>query len=107
MTDHEELIQHLKGIRKVVINKCHGGFGLSDKAEARYKELAGITDPDWWYGDIDRDDPILVRVVEELGADADGNYADLKVVKIPADVDWEIDEYDGAEWVAERHRTWS
>ena len=57
--------------------------------------------------DVDRDDPYLVQVVEELGADANGRYAELKVVEIPADVDWIIEEYDGAEWVAERHRTWS
>ena len=31
---------------KVVINKCHGGFGISAAAESKYRELAGITDPD-------------------------------------------------------------
>lgn len=57
--------------------------------------------------DIARDDPYLVQVVEELGSDADGNHATLKIVEVPADVDWEIEEYDGNEWVAEVHRTWS
>jgi hypothetical protein len=38
---------------------------------------------------------------------ANGTYANLKVVTIPGDVDWEIGEYDGMEWVAEKHRTWS
>lgn len=33
-------------------------------------------------------------------------HADLKIVEIPPDVDWEINEYDGVEWVAETHRTW-
>jgi hypothetical protein len=47
-----------------------------------------------------------VAVVEELGARANGRHAELKVVEIPANVDWEIDEYDGAEWVAEKHRIW-
>jgi hypothetical protein len=27
-------------------------------------------------------------------------------VDIPDDVKWEIEEYDGNEWVAEVHRTW-
>jgi hypothetical protein len=54
-----------------------------------------------------RDDPLLVQVVEELGAAASGSCADLKVVEVPDGVDWTIDEYDGNEWVAERHRTWS
>jgi hypothetical protein len=54
-----------------------------------------------------RADPDLVAVVEELGEEANGNFAELKVVKIPFDVKWHIGEYDGAEWVAEDHRTWS
>lgn len=104
--DHEELIQQIKGVRKIVINRCYGGYGLSDEAEQRYKELAGITDPDWGYWDADRDDPYLVQVVEEMGEAADGNFANLMVVEIPADVNWEISEYDGIEHIAEVHRTW-
>jgi hypothetical protein len=91
---------------KVVINRDFGGFGLSDDAEALYKERKAITDPDWWYRDILRDDPVLVQIVEEMGSNANGDYAELKVVEIPDDVDWYIEEYDGSEWVAERHRTW-
>ena len=30
----------------------------------------------------------------------------LKVVEIPDGVDWEIEEYDGEEWVSEKHRVW-
>jgi len=105
--DHEKLVEHIKGIRKIVINKCYGGFGLSEAAERAYKELAGITDPDWYHREVARDDPYLVRVVEDLGEKADGSFANLKIVEIPADVNWEIGEYDGVEWVAEVHRTWS
>ncbi len=25
---------------------------------------------------------------------------------IPDDVKWQIEEYDGLEWIAEKHRTW-
>lgn len=49
--------------------------------------------------------PLLVQVVEELGDRAGGPCACLKVVEIPADVKWTIEEYDGLEWVAEAHRT--
>ena len=56
--------------------------------------------------DITRDDPVLVQVVEEMGRDANGRCAELRVVEIPDDVKWEIEEYDGKEWVAEVHRTW-
>lgn len=57
--------------------------------------------------DFERDDPILVQVVEELGEAASGRCARLKVVEIPDGIDYEIDEYDGNEHVAEKHRTWS
>lgn len=55
---------------------------------------------------IPRDDPILIQVVEELGEEANGIAAELKIVEIPDDVEWVIEEYDGKEWVAEKHRIW-
>jgi len=91
---------------KVVINKCHGGFGLSEEAENKYKELAGITNPNFYDRSIARDDEHLIAVVELLGSAADSRYSELKIVDIPEDVDWYIEEYDGLEWVAEKHRTW-
>lgn len=58
--------------------------------------------------DIPRDDPDLVAVVEELGSDvASDAYGRLVVVDIPDGVQWQIEEYDGNEYVAEVHRTWS
>lgn len=57
--------------------------------------------------DIQRDDPDLVAVVEMMGIAANDKFSCLKVVEIPSDVLWQIAEYDGAEWVAEQHRTWS
>jgi hypothetical protein len=45
--------------------------------------------------------------VEDLDIHSYGVHAELKVVDVPDDVDWEIGEYDGTEWVAEKHRTWS
>lgn len=60
----------------------------------------------WYDREIDRADPALVQAVEELGDAAGGSYAELKVVEIPDDVDWMIQEYDGMEHIAERHRTW-
>lgn len=151
----ERLIAHLKGIRRIVINACHGGFGLSHDGILAYLDKCGT--PVWteanekfgglipfnyylvpaeervgeatdWHSmtlaqrqaynaaysrqvfsdrDIARDDPYLVQVVEELGERANGRHADLKIVEVPAEVDWEIDEYDGMEWVAEKHRRWN
>ena len=54
-----------------------------------------------------RDHPLILKVVEEMGAAANAYCADLKIVEIPDGVEWQIDEYDGLEWVAEKHRTWS
>lgn len=155
---------------KLVINKCFGGFGLSQRGIRRWCELKGrpcfffshkrnasgnlmlgkfapstdetdsyvftfdIPNPDevipssdnWrtmtaeqraesnrlWSQhsisacDIPRDDPDLVRVVEELGEEANGSCSKLSVVVIPDGVEWTVEEYDGNEHVAERHETW-
>lgn len=57
--------------------------------------------------DIERTDKDLITVIEKLGEKANGMCSTLKVIEIPDDVDWVIEEYDGNEWVAEKHRTWS
>lgn len=92
--------------QKIVINACHGGFGLSETAGKRYRELAGIPLAEFRW-EIARDDPHLVEVVERLGSAANTRYSNLKVVEIPDDVEWQIEEYDGCEWISEAHRTWS
>ena len=89
---------------KIVINKCYGGFGLSDKALALYNELASSNIQHTF--DIARNDPILIQVVETLGTEANGRFAKLHIVDIPDDVQWQIDEYDGMESVEEVHRSW-
>lgn len=91
---------------QIVINVCHGGFSLSEQAQARYRELAGVPVAEFVW-ELDRSDPHLVKTVLELGELANGRYAELKVVTIPDDVEWTVMEYDGLEWVAEAHRTWS
>ena len=90
---------------KIVINACHGGFGLSAEALNKYREL-GITDPNFYSRNIPRDDAHLIAVVELMGTEANNRFSELKIVEIPDDVNWYIEEYDGCEWVAERHRTW-
>lgn len=121
---------------KVVVNNCYGGFGLSNDAIKRYAEIKGIElvwIPETQYGkesweyhsahwervgiedaderyfshhDISRDDPALVQTVEEMGAAANGDYADLRIADVPDDVKWFVDDYDGIETVCEEHRTW-
>lgn len=92
---------------KLVINTCYGGFGLSPEAEALYCAYANINREDFSDTYIYRDDPILLQVIEQLGIDeCHGKYAQLKVVDIPDDVEWEIEEHDGKEWASEVHRKW-
>lgn len=113
---------------KIVINEDFGGFGLSDAAIREYAKKKGITlveehqgtfgftyfyigevseNTHFWESDIPREDEDLVEIVERLGKEADGKFSSLKVVEIPEEVNWYIEEYDGREHVAERHRTWS
>jgi len=104
---------------KIVINTCYGGFGLSDSAMKRLIELGytGLTEVEDaeakrygvnYYGvnAIERTDPLLVQVVEELGEKADTRFSSLKVIEIPDDVKYRIEEYDGVEWIAEDCREW-
>lgn len=56
--------------------------------------------------EIPRNDPDLISIIEQMGSNANGRCAALKIVEIPDDVDWVVQEYDGLEWVAEKHRTW-
>ena len=137
---------------KIAINKCYGGFSLSDKAIEmimkrkglkcyRYKQtkfnysdgvdeytriddnepssfvsystidlgktIGNIPDENfWYYRNLERTDKDLVSVIEELGNEASGQYGFVKVIDIPDDIDWEIDDYDGIETIHEKHRSW-
>lgn len=63
----------------------------------------------YWESWIDknREHPLLIQVVEELGTEADTRFSELKVVEIPDGVSYHIDEYDGRESIHEDHRSWS
>lgn len=112
---------------KIVINKCHGKFCLSHKAFLRLRELGqqqALQEVDlgayWPQGstpnepslnqfgtEISRDDRMLVQVVEELRAEANGHCAALKIIEVPPDVPWLIENAHGVERVSEVHRAWS
>ena len=92
---------------KVVINTCYGGFDLSEQGVERYYELVGpgvIFDE----GSIKRNDPALVQVVEELGEDSWGEYAQLSIVDIEPGTWYRIAAYDGWEFIEYRDddETW-
>ena len=56
--------------------------------------------------DLDREDKDLIRVIKELGTKADGTFSKLKIIEIPEDIEYTIEEYDGLESIEERHRSW-
>ncbi len=94
---------------QIVINCEHGGFGLSDEAMELYAAFCrdAQIEPCEYDSEIPRDSQQLVSVVKVLGERASSRYARLKIVTIPDDVEWTVMEYDGSEWIAEAHRTWS
>ena len=115
---------------KIAINTQYGGFGLSDEAFEALLKRKGIefekvdttfgcsnyyakghaNDDEYFISQYEyyepRNDPDLIAVIEEFGDNAHGWAASLKVVEIPYGVAWQIEEYDGLEHIAEKHRTW-
>lgn len=90
---------------KVAINQEYGGFGLSEKA---YREL-GLNWDSYGYAYNNKEkrtDSKLIEVIEKLGNEASGPLACVAVVEIPDGIAWTIEEYDGVEWIAEKHQTW-
>lgn len=113
--------------RKILINTDFGGFGLSDKAVELYLKNKGLKFTvekksslfskrllifyvnEIYFSEhgLQRDDPALIKTVEKIGLkESADTFGSLKIVKIPYDVEWELKDYDGSEWVAEKHRTW-
>ena len=116
---------------KVVINRCHGGFDLSDEAvewlinekgwtlteytdegepinpEADFIATGGYFFVQWRSKEKElRTNLDLIKCIETLGEKVNGPPADLKVVEVPDDAEWEIREDYGLEVVEEVHRTW-
>ena len=141
-------------MRKIAINQCRGGFGLSPTATQLYLKKIGKkcffykqtsyahqgkeehkrisleeaekesfvsiytkdmgetinqhSDEHYWYENFHekRDDKILIEVIEELGTKkASQKLGEIKIVEIPDDVDFQINDYDGMESIHEKHRT--
>jgi len=110
---------------KVVYNECYGGFSLSDEAIELYLNLKGLKykkikhqfGPNYdvegikhFYAtrDIERDDPVLVQVVEKLGDKANGECAKLCIEDLPKGTLYRIKEYDGYESIETKYNDdWS
>lgn len=79
---------------EIVVNRCWGGFSLSEKA---WKAL-GL---EYAYDVVDRTDPRLIEMVKTWKAEeVNGHSSKLVVVELPFETtDWTINEYDGMEVV--------
>ena len=79
----------------MVINKCYGGFCISEEAEKLLK-------CDNAY-DYDRYDKDLIRIVQKLGEKANGRCSKLHIIEVHKDHIYansvKIDEYDGDEGI--------
>lgn len=128
-------------MKKIILNKCYGGFDLSKQAYELYAKKKGLelftyspevdngdfiykysNGEDWVtmyftkdfgnnvkisnedcekyclsLGSEKREDETLIEVIEELRKETSGRFGNLKVVKIPDDAFYVIDEYDGFE----------
>ena len=80
-------------------NRIRAGEQAKPVGSGRFKES---NDAYFSVCSIERTDPILVQVVEELGERANGDYARLRIADIPAGTLYRIDEYDGYESVKTR-----
>ena len=81
---------------KIVLNKCYGGFGLSDFAcEKLDCRPYDYDDP------FLRTDEKLIDLIETYGSEkCSRSCATLVIEEIPDETtDWEINEYDGLETV--------
>ncbi|MCD6346411.1 MAG: hypothetical protein J7L96_03220 [Bacteroidales bacterium] len=61
---------------------------------------------EFWGQDIERNDPALIQMVEELGKES-SPFSELKIIEIPDDVDFKIIFYNDSEIVIDKYRMWS
>jgi hypothetical protein len=162
------------GTKKVVINRCYGGFAINKACLFKLAEIKGLTlypevqfpdghstdsqstdghstDLDWnttywtvpesnphrqfaskiqknWHkassddkvksnkicidltlysSPSNREDPDLIKAIESLGCiEASGRFALLKIVEIPDNITYLIEEKNGLETIHESHRIW-
>lgn len=90
---------------KIVINRCFGGFGVSkafiEKWNALYPDAADTKGYGFMFDTPTfRTSPAVIELIEQMGEDAYGDYAELRVVELPDNMtDYRLMEYDGAETI--------
>lgn len=85
----------------ILYNNCYGGFSLSDYALSEYYNRENNIDTDMNDSLIQRHDPILVNIYQEIGDKINGSHSKIEIKKIPKKYKkyYVINEYDGLESV--------
>jgi len=87
----------------IMYNTCYGGFSLSEAAITEYNRRKSPDTPrlDAMGRDIDRTDPLMIQIFREIGKQANGMCADIRLDHIPPQYknNYYIQEYDGTETV--------
>lgn len=97
----------VNGIRKVILNrKGWQPLMLSDFGFQVLQERGCFNDKICMPCLLKRDDPRLISAFEEYGKELTGDMASLRIIEIPAEVEWELVERDGLESIEEVHRVW-
>jgi hypothetical protein len=110
---------------KIAINRCFGGFNLSQAAYKRLVDLhkvpvltRDVPEPNEfvvfdvegygyfseWHHKEFRADPRVIEVIEAMGEAANGACSELKVVDAQVGDDWYIEEHDGKERIVSPRR---
>ena len=94
---------------QVVIN-LSGTFSISSEAVEFIKKKIKDKNAKKTIGpysfDNDRTNYLLIEAVKKLKNKANGINADLKIVEIPDDIEWQITAVNGVEIIREKHRIW-
>lgn len=85
---------------KIVLNKNFGGFGITKAVYKKMRELFWLDEKQT--DELTRTDEKFVKAVEEC--EKKGTSGDLRVIEIPDDMDWDIFDYDGYEYVYDVNR---
>lgn len=91
--------------KKIAYNNDYESFKLSDRAMSEFKKYGKKLDSHYYFLDKtdQRDDPLLIKIIEKLGDDAayykTHSKGSIKIIKVPHFLPWYIDEYEGFETV--------